>query len=680
MDTSVIRRLFSLVWIAAVPILWLYSLWMGARTKTHAGKNRFAERLGLPGISSERRHGVLIHAASVGEIVAAAPLVHQLARDMPSLPLTLTCTSLTGARRLQADFGEQALVRFLPLDAGPIVGRFLDELDPRVIVLIETELWPNLLHEAQQRCIPVMLANARLSARSCRRYRRFERLTFDMLSSLHLVLAQDLATARRFKYLGVNESRLVITGNLKSDVEPDPAQVAASAVIRQRIGRRTVLVAASTHEGEESRILQAWEQMRDIDERWLLIVAPRHPQRFDAVARLIQSRGFACVRRSRGEFPDTSQSVWLADSMGEMQTWFALAELAFIGGSLIPHGGHNPIEAMMHRCAVISGRHVRNFAAVFSQLDRHSAVGWIDEAEGIELVQELSRLMKDEDHRQVMALAGHEIYRHSTGAAYRTAELVKQILVSPVGSLRRVRTQDELSWTDQTFIPPLPKHPFNVNAWQHKGSWSATDNAQRSERFLRHGNGELVLHHFHRHSLVSRRSVDRHVGKVGLTGRSIRAFALLSQMRSLGLPVPRPLGVRVVRAGRYSYKADLLIERIPGALPLTHHLTEDTHTVSLPWKAIGETIRRFHDHGFDHVDLNARDILLGAQGDVWISEFDRCVRRPKGSWQLRALSRLRRSVLTAEPRLNTSAFCVQLERIWSDLDAGYSTKFQPETH
>lgn len=680
MDTSVIRRLFSLVWIAAVPILWLYSLWMGARTKTHAGKNRFAERLGLPGISSERRHGVLIHAASVGEIVAAAPLVHQLARDMPSLPLTLTCTSLTGTRRLQADFGEQALVRFLPLDAGPIVGRFLDELDPRVIVLIETELWPNLLHEAQQRCIPVMLANARLSARSCRRYRRFERLTFDMLSSLHLVLAQDLATARRFKYLGVNESRLVITGNLKSDVEPDPAQVAASAVIRQRIGPRTVLVAASTHEGEESRILQAWEQMRDIDERWLLIVAPRHPQRFDAVARLIQSRGFACVRRSRGEFPDTSQSVWLADSMGEMQTWFALAELAFIGGSLIPHGGHNPIEAMMHRCAVISGRHVRNFAAVFSQLDRHSAVGWIDEAEGIELVQELSRLMKDEDHRQVMALAGHEIYRHSTGAAYRTAELVKQILVSPVGSLRRVRTQDELSWTDQTFIPPLPKHPFNVNAWQHKGSWSATDNAQRSERFLRHGNGELVLHHFHRHSLVSRRSVDRHVGKVGLTGRSIRAFALLSQMRSLGLPVPRPLGVRVVRAGRYSYKADLLIERIPGALPLTHHLTEDTHTVSLPWKAIGETIRRFHDHGFDHVDLNARDILLGAQGDVWISEFDRCVRRPKGSWQLRALSRLRRSVLTAEPRLNTSAFCVQLERIWSDLDAGYSTKFQPETH
>lgn len=675
-----IRRLFSLVWIAAVPILWLYSLWMGARTKTLAGKNRFAERLGLPGISPEHRHGVLIHAASVGEIVAAAPLVHQLARDMPSLPLTLTCTSLTGARRLQTDFGEQALVRFLPLDAGPIVGRFLDELDPRVIVLIETELWPNLLHAARQRCIPVMLANARLSARSCRRYRRFARLTFDILSSLHLVLAQDRATARRFKYLGVDESRLVITGNLKSDVEPDPAQVAASAVIRQRIGPRTVLVAASTHEGEESLILQAWAQMRDIDDSWLLIVAPRHPQRFDAVARLIQSRGFACVRRSRGEFPDTSQSVWLADTMGEMQSWFALADLAFIGGSLIPHGGHNPIEATMHRCAVVSGRHVHNFAVVFSQLDRHSAVGWINRAEGIELAQTLSRLMKDEDHREVMALAGHEIYLHSMGAAYRTADLVKQILVSPAGSLRRVRTQDELSWTDPTFIHPLPDHPFDVNAWQCEVAWSAADSAQRGERFLYHGNGELVLHHFRRYSLISRRSVDRHVGKIGPTGRSIRAFALLSQMRSLGLPVPRPLGVRVVRAGRYSYKADMLVERIPGALPLAHHLTEHGHTKSLPWKAIGETIRRFHDHGFDHVDLNARDILLGAQGDVWISEFDRCVRRPKGSWQLHALSRLRRSVLNAEPRLNTSAFSAQIERIWSDLDAGYSKKFQSETH
>ena len=429
-----IRRLLSLGWILALPVLWLYSLWMSARTQTSRDENRFAERLGRHKIALENRNGILIHAASVGEIVAATPLVRQLQKDVPDLPLTLTCTSLTGAKRLRAEFDTLVTTGFLPLDSDLFVRRFLDALHPRLIVLMETELWPNLLTQARQRCIPVVVANARLSARSCRSYLRFPGLTFDIVSSLTMVLAQDRASARRFRFLGLSERQLVVTGNLKFDVQPDSTQIAASALMRARIGPRQVLVAVSTHDGEEELLLQAWSQLTGVTSDWLMVLVPRHPQRFDAVARLIENSGYPCIRRSRGQFPSSSQGIWLGDTMGEIQAWCALADLAFIGGSLVPHGGHNTIEALMHQCPVISGRHVHNFSELFRKLDRHSGVFWIEQSNASLLGHGLSSLMHDSGLRSRMAMAGEEVYREGAGAAERTVGFLKHVLSSRAGA------------------------------------------------------------------------------------------------------------------------------------------------------------------------------------------------------------------------------------------------------
>jgi 3-deoxy-D-manno-octulosonic-acid transferase len=235
----------------------------------------------------------------------------------------------------------------------------------------------------------------------------------------------------------MDAGRIVVTGNLKQDLKCDQEQVAASEVIRKRIGNRMVIVAASTHEGEEELLIKAWIRMNKLENNWLLILAPRHPQRFQEVARLIRSHQITCIRRSQGDFPEIDQSVWLADTMGEMQTWFAIADLAFVGGSLIPHGGHNPIEALMHRCPVISGRHIDNFFAIYRELERRSALVWI-EKDTSEMIQEkFDLLMRHPKLREQLAELGYKYYLDGAGATGKTLEMLNHLIGEKDGHLRR---------------------------------------------------------------------------------------------------------------------------------------------------------------------------------------------------------------------------------------------------
>ncbi len=443
-----ILRLYSLMWYASLLPAWLWWAW---RYRGQAGpgeRGRWRERLALGRYPAAAQDGLLVHAASIGEGVAAVELLRALREAEPQLPLLVTCTSFTGAQRLRRDLGRGVHQAFLPFDTPGAMARLLDRARPRAIVLIETELWPNLLAAARNRAIPVVLANARLSAHSARGYVRLWALSRPMLRGLTRVLAQTRPIARRFQALGVPAERLAVTGNLKSDLKV-PTKVRERATYwRQQLGDRPVIVAGSTHPGEDEVLLQALPRLQLRHPRVLLILVPRHPQGFDSVARLIARHGHAVVRHSSGEAPvaeNVGAPIWLADTLGEMLTWMALADVAFVGGSLVPHGGHSPLEAMAFNCPVASGRHVRNFADTYRALDRAGGVAWVDSCDAGVIANVLGDLLADPLVRTRLAEGGQRVFETSAGAAARSAQFIIELLHHGASTLAR-NDDDRTVW------------------------------------------------------------------------------------------------------------------------------------------------------------------------------------------------------------------------------------------
>jgi 3-deoxy-D-manno-octulosonic-acid transferase len=333
--------------------------WRGRRERAY--RHAIAERLGLYAEAKPMAGAVWLHAVSLGETRAAAPLVEALRERRPGIRLLLTHSTATGreagAALLRA--GDEQV--WLPYDTPGAVRRFLRHFRPALGVLMETEVWPTLLLSAQQEGVPMVLANARLSPKSLRKGERFRRLLHPAVRSLALVLAQTEADAARLRIAGA--PRVEVCGNLKFDMAPSPALQAQGRAWRA-IAERPVVLAASTREGEEASLLSAWKTLPA--PRPLLLVVPRHPQRFDEVASLVEQAGFVLERRSRwGETPPASAApadVWLGDSLGEMALYAALARVALLGGSFAPLGGQNLIELAACGCPVLMGPHTFNFA------------------------------------------------------------------------------------------------------------------------------------------------------------------------------------------------------------------------------------------------------------------------------------------------------------------------------
>jgi len=347
------RLLYSLVLYLAAPLIWLRLLWR-ARKQPEYLRN-LGERYGFYRQSVPQKL-IWVHAVSVGETRAAQPLVEGLMAAWPGYRILLTGMTPTGREAGRQVYGERVIQVYLPYDYPGAVGRFFRHFRPAFGVLMETEIWPNLLAAAHSRKVPVMLANARLSARSARGYGKLEGLVRPALASLSGVAAQTAGDAERLQALG---ARCVeVCGNLKFDVTPATENLEQGRQWRAAIGSRPVWLAASTREGEESLVIEAWRAVGIPGA--LLVLVPRHPQRFEEVAGLLAGQGLAVVRRSAG-LPEAATQVWLGDSMGEMAAYFSLADLAFIGGSLLPLGGQNLIEAAACGCPVLVGPHTFNF-------------------------------------------------------------------------------------------------------------------------------------------------------------------------------------------------------------------------------------------------------------------------------------------------------------------------------
>ena len=348
---------------------------------------RLAERLGRPGLARPAGRLVWLHAASVGEATSALPLIESL-RGRLDASFLLTTGTVTSAQRMARALPPDAVHQYAPVDTHRAVRRFLGHWRPDLGIWVESEIWPRLVLETARREVPMALVNARLSAASFRRWRRLPAMARRLLGSFRTVLAQDGETVERLRALGV-EARFA--GNLKALVTVPDCNEAELMALRAALGRRPVWLAASTHAGEERAVLDAQNALRH--HRPLLILAPRHPERGDEVARLVAGAALGMARRSAGGVPDGETDVWLADTLGEMGLWYRLAPVAFVGGSLVPAGGHTPFEPVQLGSAVLHGPHVANFAPAYAALD--GGGGAVAVADAAELAAALGRLIAD---------------------------------------------------------------------------------------------------------------------------------------------------------------------------------------------------------------------------------------------------------------------------------------------
>lgn len=406
------RLLYTVLIILATPLLLLHLAWRGIAQRAYW--RGWGQRFGFVP-RSVQAVPVWVHAASVGEVQAALPLIETLVRQHGNGRVWVTTTTPTGAAHLHAALGTRVLHSFAPYDLPGAVSRFLDTVRPQKAVVMETELWPNLIHGLHRRSIPLLIANARLSPRSRRGYGRLPRFTRSVLSQVGYVAAQSDSDARHFTALGA--PRVGVMGNLKFEIVPPAAQISAGAALRAQLGsQRPVWVAASTHAGEDDSVLAAHAQLLTVRPDAVLILVPRHPQRFDDVAQLIEKRGWTFARRSSGRAP-VAGAVYLGDSMGEMFTYLAAADLAFVGGSLVPVGGHNVLEPAALGKPVMFGPHMHNFLAARELLlSAHAAE---ELANDDALAPSLVRLLADEKLRLRMGEAGQRAVNTNRGALQR---------------------------------------------------------------------------------------------------------------------------------------------------------------------------------------------------------------------------------------------------------------------
>jgi len=410
------RCAYSLLLYAMLPYALGHLAWRARRQPAYL--EHLPERFGRYDFSTAQPV-IWVHAVSVGETRAAEPLIRALRVKYPRHHILLTHMTPTGRETGMALFENGVARGYLPYDFPFAVARFLDHFKPSCGIVLETEIWPNLIHACRARNIPLYLVNARMSEKSFRGYRRFGALTAASLGELSGIAAQGAADADRLRTLGA--PAVAVTGNLKFDITPDAAIVQQGLAWRKAWGARPVLLAASTREGEEELLLEA---LRDIDVADLLtVIVPRHPQRFDAVAVLIERAGISSQRRSSGTVVAAPTRILLGDSMGEMIAYYAACDVAIIGGSLLPFGAQNLIEACVVGKPVIIGPHTYNFAeATQLALEAGAAVQVRDARDALAAASEL---LKDSARSQRMARAGLEFTRSHQGATARTLELLR---------------------------------------------------------------------------------------------------------------------------------------------------------------------------------------------------------------------------------------------------------------
>ncbi len=413
------RVLVAVLLPVAIPIIKLRQRF------SRKSRPRFRDRLGrnLPQLPTG---GIWIQAVSVGEVELARGLVADLEQRAPDLPLFLTATTATGLELARRALGDRLPVFPCPIDLPGPVSRVFEAARPRLLVLVETELWPETLYQAGLREVPVAVVNARLSPGSFAGYRRVAGSLRTLLEPLALVLARSEADGDRFAGLGVPEERITVSGNIKYDLDADNRPLEWEDDVLRVAGDRPIMVVGSTMEGEEAQVLDALTALGSDGEQPFLILAPRHPERFDAVARLLSDRGLVFSRRSSGGAVSDDADAFLIDTIGELARAYRLARVAFIGGSLVPTGGHNPLEAAVWGVPVLSGSHVFNFEEVYDEMTEAGAARLVDDS--AELRTAAAVWLEHPRLSHAAGAAGREVVERNGGATARTVSALLELV------------------------------------------------------------------------------------------------------------------------------------------------------------------------------------------------------------------------------------------------------------
>jgi 3-deoxy-D-manno-octulosonic-acid transferase len=414
------RILYSLIGYLLLPILIIRLLIKSLKTRAY--RHRISERLGL--IGKIPVPIIWIHCVSVGEFRAAIPLIDSLIKHYPTHRILATTTTPTGSTALKKHYGSEVLHLYFPFDLGLIVGHYIRQIKPDLCLLMETEIWPNLIHHLKQKNIPTLLINARLSTRSLKKYQQFTpKLVRQALGNLSLIATQNQNSANRFAQLGARENTIINIGNIKFDLNP-AADKNTTKTLKKIIGKRKIITFASTHSGEEAQIISSYlKYQAKIDA--LLVIIPRHPERFIRVEKLIQNANLNLVKRSNDKTAKDAD-ILLGDSMGEMMSYFELSDIVFMGGSLNETGGHNMLEPAALSKAIIFGKNVFNFAEISKDLLKNKASIQVQNAD--ELFENIIQLLDNPQQLKALGANAKTYFDAQQGAVKKLVKLIKTVI------------------------------------------------------------------------------------------------------------------------------------------------------------------------------------------------------------------------------------------------------------
>ena len=403
----------------------LLRLWLKGSTVPDYRRN-WKERFGIGAVETARP-AIWFHAVSVGEVRAAAPLIRVMRKRHPNLSVLLTTTTPTGRDTAQQIFGSDVSHHYLPYDLPASVKRFLDAVKPVMVVILETEIWPNLYYQLEQNGIPLLLVNARLSQKSLQGYLRLSALSRPAVRIIRYIAAQSEQDAQRFQRLGASASQLSVMGNLKFEMQLPDDFPARTRSLKDRLGpERHIWVAGSTHEGEDAQLLAAHRRVQESCAGALLVIAPRHPERADEISALCRKSGINFQLASGLASPAGNVQVLIVDTLGELVYFYGVALVAFVGGSLVPAGGHNPVEPILAGAPVITGPNTDNFKNVYQDMIRSDAVRMIETGQA--LADLICEWFSDTEQRRNVVEAGLRLVEKNRGALQHCLQLVENTL------------------------------------------------------------------------------------------------------------------------------------------------------------------------------------------------------------------------------------------------------------
>lgn len=415
------RLLYSVLMLVLTPLFLVRLLWRSRQNPSY--RQRIAERFGFIFIKNIHKPCIWLHAVSVGETIAAKPLIERLLQDYPEHRIHITTTTPTGSDTVKRLFGKRVYHSYFPYDLLGSVKRFIRLLRPDLVIIMETELWANLFHTCKKNNIPVVVFNARLSEKSFQGYQKIAGLVQETLQCISYIAARSEQDQVYFQQLGAKPEITQAVGNIKFDLTvADDLEVKGQQLRKAWGEQRLVWVAASTHVGEDEQLLHVYQQLLKQQPDLLLVLVPRHPERFDTVTALCQQTGLQMATRSQfGQVSHTTQVI-VGDSMGELLLWYAAADIAFIGGSLIQHGGHNPLEAGAFDLPIVSGQYVYNFMDIFPIMEHEGGAVLVESEQA--LLKQMQQWLASPEQRQIVGQQASALLRRNKGVVQSLCDIV----------------------------------------------------------------------------------------------------------------------------------------------------------------------------------------------------------------------------------------------------------------